>query len=163
MPKQLEVDLTGTCQLWQDLDREELKELKKNGLDITARFLRVEKVDEYSVNYVYYCNCCEQEESVLVPIEKDFLYIADCPSDESPYDKFDSYKVVKAFLLQLNNTYVVPRGATLRAKSEPGGGGYVTLICEFSTAYPYAVAFAYALEGNVPEKWSPAALKFLNS
>lgn len=140
-------------------------EEQKRGLDVSAHYTRSSKEgckDGY-INHFYRCNLCNREEAHLTEIVDDYIYIGDCPEEENPFDKYPSRLVAKALVLQLNNTYVVPLGAKIGVKREEGGGGYYTVVCHYNTAYPYAVAFAYMLESNLPTRWSPSAQTFLSN
>ena len=108
-----------------------------------------------------YCHGCQEREEEAIKYEEDFIYIADCPESEDPFHKYPSSRICQALILQLRNTYGhEPDGARLYAKYEAGTGGY-TVCCSYKTQYPLSVAYAFMLESNVPEKWSPAAKRYL--
>ncbi len=166
MAKHPELNITGICVHWRELaefdgDKAIVEEAKERGMNIETKFLRVEPIDAQRVDYVYFCEECNEEEHVTVPVETDYIYLAECPNDEDPFKKYTSHKVACAMAMQLRNTWVIPKGAEIRIKREVGGGGYYTVVCYYNTMYPYAVEFAYFLEGNIPDNWSPAAKRYL--
>lgn len=168
MSRKLEVNMNTICKDYLELvdvtysETEVIRDAKEQGEDITARYLRCERANATHMRYVYFCESHQAEESAEVLIETDFIYIADCPSEEDPYKRYDSSKVCRAFLVQLKNTFVIPKGASLKIRREEGGGGYYTVVCWFTTEHPESLAFAYELEGNVPEYWSETAKRFLD-
>lgn len=110
-----------------------------------------------------YCSACEEIEEDVIEPGKDYIYIADCPHEEDPYGLYPSSRICQAFILQLRNTYgKEPNGARLYAKFESGADGY-TVCCEYTKEIPFSVAYAFMLEGNLPEKWSPAAKRYLET
>lgn len=138
-------------------------EEQKRGIDVSAYYVRStkENCEEGMIAHIYHCNLCNEEERHEVKIETDSVYIGDCPHEEDPYKKYNSLKVARAFVLQLKNSFVEPLGANIRVNREQGGGGYYDVVCDYSTEYPYSLAFALMLESSLPEKWSPAAKRFL--
>ena len=128
----------------------------------TADFVNY-RVEGENVIIVRHCNGCDElEEDVITP-GKDFIYICDCPNDEEPFEFFPSARICKAMILQFRNTHgKEPDGARLYAKFESGADGY-TVCCEYTREKPFSAAYAFMLESNVPEKWSPAALRYLET
>ena len=140
--------------------KEVLKDMNLTNEEGTRNYLRTEPADN-GVFYVYWCNNCKKEENEYIEAESDYLYIGECPVDENPFPEYTSYQTCIAFLLQLTNTWVIPKGGRLAIKTELGGGGYHMIVAHYQTMYPESLAWAMFLEGNTPEKWSPAAYKLL--
>ncbi len=163
--KRLQEYLQGTCVLYQDIDwmnREDKKgflaDLAAEGFVEHIPFVRAEKKEE-GMLYVYNCPNCEIEHEVLMPIEWDFLYIGQGPADDDRYSNYTSWLTCQALLIQLTSTFGnPPEGAELRLRQE---SGYIEIVCYFNTELPLSMAYAFMLEGNLPEKWSQAALDFL--
>jgi hypothetical protein len=134
-----------------------------DGIDISARYVRSSRdgCQPNQIAHIYHCNLCGEEERHVVAVYTDSVYIGECPSEEEPFKKYAGNKVAQAFALQLNNTFVVPLGAQIVARRQSTGGGYTTVLVEYSTEYPYAVAFALMVESETPERWSPAAKRYL--
>ena len=110
-----------------------------------------------------YCSVCEMNEDDRIEPGIDYIYIADCPHEENPHRFFPSGRICTALILQFRNTHgKEPDGARLYAKHEPGADGY-TVCCEYTREKPMSAAYAFMLEDNVPEKWSPAALRYLET
>lgn len=160
----LAAQLNGRCVHFGDFSDKELLDAGLKTEELSAKYLGYELVNETTIRMKYYCNYCKEEEIVEKPVEEDFLYIGDCPYDEDPYKQYSSRKAAQAFALQLKNTFGnPPDGAHIRVAREEGGGGYYTVVCDYTTGKPLSVAYAFMLEGNLPAKWSPAALTFLQS
>lgn len=122
------------------------------------------RIEDGKTIIVRHCQGCDElEEDVIEQTGTDFIYIGDCPHDEDPFHKYPSSRICQALIIQLRNTYgKEPDGARLYAKFEGGCDGY-TVCCEYTREKPFSVAYAYMLESNLPEKWSPAALRYLET
>ena len=121
------------------------------------------RMDGENCIIVRHCQGCDElEEDVITP-GKDFIYIADCPHEEDPFGTYPSRKICEALMIQFRNTHgKEPDGARLYAKFEGGCDGY-TVCCEYTREKPYSAAYAFMMEDSVPEKWSPAALRYLET
>ena len=126
-----------------------------------AKFRNATIIDDETVLWEYHCLECNAIEYSKQRNERDYVYIGSCPSEEDPFHEYTSNKACIAFLIQLKNSYTIPEGGSLQIKLELGGGGYYEVIANYDTRYPKSVAWALYLEGNMPERWSPAALKVL--
>ena len=128
----------------------------------TADFVRYYMKDGNAI-IVRHCNGCDElEEDVITP-GKDYIYIGDCPNDEDPYGQYPTVRICWALILQLRNTYgPEPDGAKLFAKHEAGADGY-TVCCEYTREKPFSAAYAFMIEDSLPEKWSPAAKRYLET
>lgn len=157
--------LTGVCPLYEDLDildregkKEMLDMLAKEGCTPDTVFLRAEQRAD-GMHYFYQCPNCEMEEEKVLPIEKDFLYIGSGPADDERYSNYTSWLTCTALLIQLKNTFgSPPEGARVHLRQE---SGYMEVVCDYDTRFPLSMAYAFMLEGNLPAKWSPAAIRFL--
>jgi hypothetical protein len=153
--------------MFEDLDWKERKEyeaeMNKEGVSIYTDFVKHEMRDDKLI-YTYACSCCAPAGETIehereMPIERDYLYIGSAPSEEDCV--FPSVLGCKALILQLRNTYGnEPEGAQLVAKYEAGEDGY-EVMCYFDTQHPMSMAYAYMIEGNLPEKWSQAAKDYI--
>lgn len=152
----------GVCPLFEDLDYRERKEFETalNGDgSIYTEFVRVEVKDD-GAHWFHQCSFCKELHEKVLPIEKDFVYIGQAPSDDERFSDRTSWLTCRALVIQLRNTFgVEPEGARLYLKNE--ADGYKEVVCEYDTRYPLSYAYAMLLEGNLPEKWSPAALRYL--
>lgn len=164
--KKLQDYLKGVCPIYADLNYDERqdweRELNKEGVSIFTEFRRHElNEQDKRVNYVYWCEHCQQEHIKTVDIEEDFLYIGSCPSDENPFDRFTSRQTCQALITQLRNMFGrEPEGAQLLAKYERGSDGY-EVVCSYNTGLPLSMAYAYMLEAELPLRWSRSALEYL--
>ena len=129
--------------------------------ETVARFTGVEKKDEETVIWKFYCTECEAVEEKEEELLDDYVYIGSCPLDENPFHQYTSHKTCRAFLVQLKNLVAIPDGGSLEIKLELGGGGYYEVIAKYNTLFPKSMAWALWLEGNTPERWSPSANKIL--
>ena len=120
------------------------------------------RIEDGKTIIVRHCQGCDElEEDVIEQTGKDYIYIGDCPHEEEPHRFFPSRRICDALILQFRNTHgKEPDGARLFAKHEMGADGY-TVCCEYTNEKPYSVAYAFMLEDNLPKKWSPAALHYL--
>lgn len=150
--------LDGTCILFKDYEPMQGEEAAP-----TAAFVNFRYEDGKTI-ITRYCSCCEMnEDDVIEETGTDYIYIGDCPHEENPYPFFPSARISKALILQFRNTHgKEPDGARLFAKHEMGADGY-TVCCEYTNEKPYSVAYAFMLEDSLPEKWSPAALRYLET
>lgn len=163
--KKLQEQLKGVCELYQDIDwmsKEDKKaflaECAAEGFVPDTTFLRAEKQTD-GMHYIYMCPNCEIEHETIMPIERDFLYIGQAPADDDRYSNYTSWLTCQALLIQLTNTFGnPPEGGELRLRQE---SGYMEIVCYYNTEFPLSMAYAFMLEGNLPSKWSPAALAFL--
>lgn len=152
----------GVCPLFEDLDYKERKEfedaLNSDG-SIYTEFVKAE-VHADTVSWFHNCSFCNEVHEKVLPIETDYVYIGQAPSDDDRYSNYTSWVTCRALIVQLRNTFgVEPEGARLYAKNE--ADGYKEVVCEYDTRFPLSYAYAMMLEGNLPEKWSKAALELL--
>lgn len=160
--KKLEEYMTIRCPLWEDVTRAECKEAGVNYEDFDCKFLHHE-VDAVNgtVSYFYQCDACDTVHEVRHAVETDFVYIGECPSEENPFKKYTTHQTCQALRVQLRTQFgTEPEGAELLVKYEGGADGY-TMVCRFDTRFPLSLAYAYMLEGNLPEKWSKEAIEVL--
>lgn len=153
----------GVCPLYYDMDcreRDEFeKALQEEVVSLYTDFVKAEVRDD-GVHYFHSCTHCDEVHERVLPIEKDFVYIGQAPSDDDRYSNYTSWLTCKALVVQLRNTFgVEPEGARLYLKTE--ADGYKEVVCEFDTRFPMSYAYAVMLEGNLPEKWSKGALEYL--
>jgi hypothetical protein len=152
--------LTKNCQMFDDMPAEALKAEKDAGYDVTAPFTRVEQRCG-QIFHIHTCNFCGLEEEY--ELYADYLYIGDCPSEEEPFKTYTTAQICKALIIQLRNTFgYEPEGARLEARYEAGSDGR-TVVCHYEPKKPLSVAYAFMLEGHLPERWSPSAKEFLKS
>lgn len=162
--KELQQYLTIRCPMWEDLTRAECKEFDVDFEDFECQFLTHKLSEDGSrVTYTYQCNNCGTTHEREFDVESDFVYIGECPSDEDPFRKYTTMQTCMALREQLREVFgPEPEGARLAIKYEAGADGY-TVICVFTMAHPMSYAYAMKLEGNLPEKWSPKAIKILEN
>jgi hypothetical protein len=153
--KNLSEYLSGTCVFYHGCDP-----FPDEDPFPTADYLTYETRDGKTF-IKQYCNGCEEQEEYEVTPGKDFIYIGECPHDEDPFHKYPSSRICQALIIQLRNTYGrEPDGARLYAKFERGADGY-EVCCEYHNEKPLSFAYALMLESNLPERWSPAAKRYL--
>ena len=164
-PHRLAEYAKGVCPLLEDLDSTELAEYEAaaqaDGTSIYTEYLKVE-VKADGAHWFHRCDMCEEIHEKVLPIETDFVYIGQGPSEDDRYSKYTSWLTCQALIIQLRNTFGnEPEGARLYLRSEMGGGGYKEVVCEYDTRFPLSYAYAMMLEGNLPAKWSASALTWL--
>jgi len=163
----LEEYMAGVCPLFYDMSTKEQKEyeaeLQKEGASIYTTFVDSEVKGQTVINR-YRCTCCapKGEESIIheieIPAEKDYVYIGSGVANDNC--GLVTAVTCRALIIQLRNTFGnEPEGARLFAKSE--ADGYKEVVCEYDTRFPKSVGYAFMLEGNLPEEWSPAAKRFI--
>ena len=159
--KELGQYLQGVCIHFADL-QDELSLPGDPPLPI-ADFVN-DRIEDGKTIIVRHCQGCDElEEDVIEQTGTDFIYIADAPNDEDPYGTYPSSRICQALIIQFRNTYgPEPDGARLYAKFERGSDGY-TVCCEYTYEKPYSVAYAFMLESNTPDKWTPAAKRYLET
>lgn len=107
------------------------------------------------------CSCCEMLEEDVIEPGTDYLYIGNCPESENPFGRYSSERICRAYIIQLRNVFgKEPDGARLYGRYESGEGGY-TVCCEYTYEKPYSVAYAFMLESELQEHWTPAAKRYL--
>lgn len=153
----------GVCPLYYDLDYREREEFEQafqeEGVSIYTDFVKAEVKDD-GVHYFHSCTHCNEIHERVLPIETDYVYIGQAPSDDDRYSNYTSWLICTALIVQLRNTFgKEPEGARLYLKTE--ADGYKEVCCEFNTQFPLSYAYAMMLEGNLPEKWSNGALEYL--
>ena len=127
--------------------------------DRVATFLSSEKADDgENVIWKFYCSECEAEEEHIEEITEDYIYIASCPLDENPFDKYTTLQTCRVFIKQLANVAKIPEGGSLEVRAEYGGGGYYEVVAKYTTLLPKSMAWALWLESNTPARWSKQSL-----
>ena len=162
--ERLKLALQQTCPDLEDFSYTEIKEIeaelgKSSKMDYVGC-----QVDGDTVKKIYACHICNTTHVIEEAVVDDFIYIGDAPSDEYDcYKQYTTSTICQALIIQLRNTFgKEPDGAHLARKFEGGADGY-TVVCHYNTGKPESEAYAYMLEGNLPERWSGAALTYLES
>jgi len=154
--KELGQYLDGVCILFKDFEPMRGEEPAPKADFISYR------VEDGKTIITRYCSLCEMnEDDVIEQTGTDYIYIGECPHEEEPFKQYHSARICRALILQFRNTHgAEPDGARLYHKYERGQDGH-SVFCEYTNEKPYSVAYAFMLESNLPEKWSPAAKRYL--
>jgi len=149
--------LDGVCILFKDYEPMRGEEPAPEAKYVSYRY------EDGKTIISRYCSCCEMIEDDVIEPGIDFIYIGDSPHEEEPYGKYPSSRYCQALIIQLRNTHgKEPDGARLYKKFEAGADGY-EVCCEYDKEKPFSAAYAFMIESNLPEKWSPAAKRYLET
>lgn len=166
--------LKGTCELMEDscTSRKELLEVyrevdpKLTASDFETDFVKhiINEADQ-TVTYTYRCYVCGIEHEKTMPIETDFVYLGNCPSEDEDvsFKLYCTAYMCRALIDQLRRQFgQEPEGARLRSKIELGADSN-EVICEYDTRYPMSMAYAFMLEANPPEHWTNESRRALET